>query len=163
MYKLFNLLIVLLALTFIHGCSTELGRLFTVYKIDIQQGNAVEPEKVRQLEIGMTKSQVEYLLGTPLITDLFHPDRWDYIYYLIPDYGERQRRHVAVFFEAGTVSRIEEEDIPPIEVASQEESAETTEEDAELKEEEKPEVSEDDERVETIAEELEEAQKEEGL
>ena len=50
------------------------GRLFTVHKIDVQQGNAVDPEKVAQLEIGMNKEQVRFLMGSPLINDSFHPD-----------------------------------------------------------------------------------------
>ena len=156
MYKLLNLLVAVFILTSLNACGTQVGRLFTVYKIDIQQGNAVEPEKVRQLEIGMTKSQVEYLLGTPLITDLFHPDRWDYIYYLIPDYGERDRRHVAVFFEGGTVARIEEEDIPSIEVASEEEEVEITQENAQ-------DLLEDESQIDAATEDLEELQKEQGL
>ena len=123
MYKFLSLIIICALLTSLTSCSTKIGRLFTVYKIDVQQGNAVEPEKVRQLEIGMTKNQVEYLMGTPLVTDVFHPDRWDYIYYLIPDYGERERRHVAVFFEGDKVAKIEEDDIPPPEVAAQEDEA----------------------------------------
>ena len=97
--KLFILGLIL----FLFGCS---GRLFTVYKIDIQQGNALEPDKVNELEIGMTKEQVKFLLGTPLVTDIFHPDRWDYIYYLIPGYGERERRHLTLFFENNNVSEI---------------------------------------------------------
>ncbi|MEM8843723.1 MAG: outer membrane protein assembly factor BamE [Pseudomonadota bacterium] len=111
------------------SCSSEIGRLFTVYKIDVQQGNAVEPEKVRQLEIGMTKNQVEFLMGTPLVTDVFHPDRWDYIYYLIPDYGERERRHVAVFFEGNLVAKIEEDDIPPPAIATEEDAKAIEDED----------------------------------
>ena len=156
MTRLLYLLIAVFTLISLNACGTQLGRLFTVYKIDIQQGNAVDPKKVRQLEIGMTKSQVEYLMGTPLITDLFHPERWDYVYYLIPDYGERQRRHVAVFFEGGTVSRIEEQDIPPIEVASQDEEEQVNEEDLQ-------DLPDEDTQLDAASEDLEELQKEEGL
>lgn len=102
-------IIILLSLITVSACS---GRLFTVHKIDIQQGNTVEPEKVNQLKIGMTKEQVRFLLGTPLITDAFHPDRWDYVYFLIPDYGDNERRHLAVFFEGETVANMEKSDIP---------------------------------------------------
>jgi outer membrane protein assembly factor BamE len=90
------------------GCS---GRLFTVHKIDVQQGNAVDPEKVEQLHVGMNKDQVRFLMGTPLINDSFHPDRWDYVYHLIPDYGDTERRHVAVIFEGDKVANIEKSDI----------------------------------------------------
>ena len=51
------------------------------YKIDIQQGNVVTEEMVEKLKPGMSRSQVRFVLGTPLITDVFHADRWDYFYY----------------------------------------------------------------------------------
>ena len=156
MYKLLYLFAVIFLLSSLNACSTKLGRLFTVYKIDVQQGNAVEPEKVHQLKIGMTKSQVEYLLGTPMITDIFHPDRWDYIYYLIPDYGERQRRHVAIFFEGDTVSKIEEDDIPPPE-------APNPEEEEQIKQEDIQQIIEDETQLDAVSEDLEDLQKEEGL
>ena len=103
MHKTIFKIIILSLLLSIYGCS---GKLFTVYKIDVQQGNAVEPEKVAELEIGMTKEQVKFLLGTPLVTDIFHPDRWDYVFYLIPGYGERQRRHLTLYFDGENVSEI---------------------------------------------------------
>ena len=124
MPRTFITIILLCSLIIISGCS---GRLFTVYKIDIQQGNAVEPDKVAQLEIGMTKEQVKYLMGTPLVLDIFHPDRWDYVYHLIPDNGEKERRHLAVFFEGDTVSNIEKSDIP--EPVSEETSEQSDSED----------------------------------
>ncbi len=105
---LFKFTMLLLFISLI-GCN---GRLFTVHKIDVQQGNAVDPEKVGQLQIGMNKEQVRFLMGTPLINDSFHPDRWDYIYHLIPDYGDTERRHVAVTFEGDKVAAIEKSDIP---------------------------------------------------
>jgi outer membrane protein assembly factor BamE len=50
------------------------------HRIDIQQGNYLDPEVIAKLKPGMTRSQVRFLLGTPLLTDAFHPDRWDYLY-----------------------------------------------------------------------------------
>lgn len=94
----------------ISGCSKS--KLLTVYKIDIQQGNAVDPEKVEQLEIGMTKEQVEFLLGTPLLTDVFHPERWDYVYFLIPGFGERERRHLTLEFDGNYVAEIHKKHLP---------------------------------------------------
>ena len=111
-------LITLTLLLLLAGCS---GRLFTVHKIDVQQGNAIDPKKVEQLKIGMNKEQVEFLMGTPLIHDAFHPDRWDYIYHLIPDYGDSERRHVAVYFEGNIVSNIEKSDIPEPEINTSDE------------------------------------------
>ena len=93
----------LLCLTLLSGCS---GKLFTIHKIDVQQGNAVEVEKVEQLAVGMTKEQVEFLLGSPMLTDIFHPERWDYIYYLIPGYGEKERRHVSIIFNGNKIIKI---------------------------------------------------------
>ena len=114
-------LIVLASIITLAGCS---GRLFTVHKIDVQQGNAVDPEQVEQLQIGMTKEQVRFLMGTPLVTDSFHPDRWDYVYHLIPDYGDTERRHVAVFFEGDIVSNIEKSNMPSLETATEEDQDE---------------------------------------
>ncbi|MFK8026688.1 MAG: outer membrane protein assembly factor BamE [Gammaproteobacteria bacterium] len=112
----------LLLLISLSGCS---GRLFTVHKIDVQQGNAVDPEKVEQLQVGMNKEQVRFLMGSPLIHDAFHPDRWDYVYHLIPDYGDTERRHVAVFFEGDKVMNIEKSDMPPEEQPEVEAEEET--------------------------------------
>lgn len=55
---------------------------FSEYRIDIQQGNVVSQESVAQLRQGMTRDQVRFLLGTPLLQDVFHADRWDYVYRL---------------------------------------------------------------------------------
>jgi len=52
-----------------------------VYRIDIQQGNLLDDEDISQVDLGMTRSQVQFLLGTPMIADSFHRDRWDYAYY----------------------------------------------------------------------------------
>ncbi len=57
------------------------GALFPgLFRVDIEQGNIVEEKNFNQLQIDMTKTQVQYLLGTPIINDRFHPNRWDYIY-----------------------------------------------------------------------------------
>jgi outer membrane protein assembly factor BamE len=69
----FRLLILLLVGT-IAGCA--------VYHVDLQQGNVLTDEAVSTLKVGMTKRQVRFLLGTPSITDPFHADRWDYVYYM---------------------------------------------------------------------------------
>jgi outer membrane protein assembly factor BamE len=79
-----------------------------VYRIDIQQGNLLKDKDIDQVEVGMTHSQVQFLLGTPMISDSFHRDRWDYAYYLqkgrSPDI---ERRWVVVYFDNDRVSRIE--------------------------------------------------------
>ncbi len=53
-----------------------------LYRMDIPQGNRIDPALVDQLEIGMSRNQVEFLLGTPAIVDSYHPDQWHYIFYL---------------------------------------------------------------------------------
>jgi len=81
-----------------------------VYRIDIQQGNLLEDEDIGQVEVGMTRSQVQFLLGTPMIADSFHQDRWDYAYYLRQGRrGDPTRRWLAVFFDDDRVSRIDKD------------------------------------------------------
>ena len=79
-----------------------------VYRIDIKQGNLLDDEDIDQVEVGMTRSQVQFLLGTPMIADSFHRDRWDYAYYLrrgrSPDVVQRW---VVVHFDNDRVARIE--------------------------------------------------------
>lgn len=70
-----------------------------VYKISIEQGNIVTQEMVDQLKPGMSKSQVEYILGTPVIKDSFNSERWDYVYTIQPGKGERKQHRLTVFFQ----------------------------------------------------------------
>jgi outer membrane protein assembly factor BamE len=77
------------------------------YRIDIQQGNFVSQEMVAQLKRGMTKDQVRFVLGTPLVTDIFHADRWDYVYMLDQPGKPRVERRLAVFFEDGKLVRLD--------------------------------------------------------
>lgn len=70
------------------------------FKIDVRQGNFVSQEMVAQLKPGQTKDQVRFLLGTPLVADMFHADRWDYVYRLQPGRGPVQQRRLVVFFDA---------------------------------------------------------------
>ena len=80
-----------------------------VYRMDIQQGNLLDAEQVDQVEVGMTRSQVRFLLGTPMVIDSFDSNRWDYIYSLQRGHSRRiQRRHLVVWFEGDKVTRIEE-------------------------------------------------------
>jgi outer membrane protein assembly factor BamE len=76
------------------------------YRIDIQQGNFVTQEMVAQLRSGMTKEQVRYLLGTPLMNDIFHADRWDYVYTMDRPRQEVEKRRLTVFFENGKLVRV---------------------------------------------------------
>ena len=75
-----------------------------IYKQNVQQGNAHEQEDLDQIQLGMTKKQVAYLLGTPAIVDPFHHDRWDYMSMLSRRGGEPARRLVTIYFENDAVS-----------------------------------------------------------
>ena len=78
-----------------------------VYRQAIAQGNLIEQEDLDQAELGMTRNQIRFLLGTPMIDDPFHKDRWDYVYYLkIGRQDATFTRWVSVFFEEGLVSEI---------------------------------------------------------
>ena len=79
-----------------------------VYRIDIQQGNLLDEDDINKVDLGMTRSQVQFLLGTPMVSDSFHRNRWDYTYYYrrgrSPD---ADRRWVVVYFENDRVQRID--------------------------------------------------------
>jgi outer membrane protein assembly factor BamE len=80
-----------------------------VYRMDIQQGNLLDPEQVDQVEVGMTRSQVRFLLGTPMVIDSFDTDRWDYVYSMRRGHSRNlEQRHLVVWFEGDKVTRIEE-------------------------------------------------------
>jgi len=82
-------------------------RLHIVHRIDIQQGNVVTQEKVNQLVPGMNRNQVQFVMGSPMIVDVFHQDRWDYIYYLKAGYAEAEEQRVTLYFEDDALARIE--------------------------------------------------------
>ena len=83
------------------------------YRIEIQQGNFVSQEMVSQLKLGMSKDQVRFVLGTPLITDSFHADRWDYVFRRQRvNSRELEQRKIAVFFEDSKLKRIEGDVVP---------------------------------------------------
>jgi len=83
-----------------------------VYHMPIQQGNFLEQRAVSQLQVGMTRSQVRYLLGTPMVPDSFDRDRWDYLYYLKLGNmsGNILHRHLIVYFAEDKVSKFDNKD-----------------------------------------------------
>jgi outer membrane protein assembly factor BamE len=97
---------VLLA-TAICGCSS-VPRIVNEYKIDVQQGNVLTQEMVSQLKPGLTRDQVRFILGTPVLMDMFHANRWDYVYRLQKgSTGVAETRKFSVFFDAdGKLSRV---------------------------------------------------------
>ena len=97
------------------GCaarSPDRSGLFQPYRISIPQGNYVTKEMLAQVKPGMTPEQVRFALGTPLVRDVFHPDRWDYVFRFQRASGRADQRHATVFFDNGKVARIEETDLP---------------------------------------------------
>lgn len=79
-----------------------------IYRIDVQQGNIVDQEMLGQLEIGMERSKVRFILGTPLLADPFNQDRWDYVYSLRQGSGEELRQRVSVYFADDRLARVED-------------------------------------------------------
>ena len=97
----------LLGATFVTcGCSPNAHFPFA-HRIDVQQGNVLTQESVNQLRPGMSQRQVRFLLGTPLLADPFHVDRWDYVYLMRPGRGEPEEKRVTLFFEDDSLVRIE--------------------------------------------------------
>ena len=76
------------------------------YRVDVRQGNFVSQDMVARLKPGMTRDQVRFVLGSPLVADVFHNDRWDYIYRFQPGKGPIQQRRLIVHFESDKLTRV---------------------------------------------------------
>jgi len=116
----------LLLATVLSGCSS-VPRIVNEYKIDVQQGNVLTQEMVSQLKPGLTKDQVRFILGTPVLIDVFHPNRWDYVYRLQKgNTGAVEMRKFTAFFDdseklvrvSGDVTAAQESDTNVAPVAS---------------------------------------------
>lgn len=81
--------------------------VFAPYRVDVQQGNFISQEMVNQLKEGMTREQVIFVLGTPLLTDVFHANRWDYVFRLQKRSGAVISSRVTVFFDNNRLSRVD--------------------------------------------------------
>lgn len=93
-YQIKNAMKIIILLSFIgliSACSN--------YKLEVQQGNLVTQESVTQLQRGMTKQQVQALLGTPLMTDSFNANRWDYVFYQNAKNSSNKSKNITVFFQ----------------------------------------------------------------
>ncbi len=95
-----------------------------VYRINVEQGNIVTMEMFDQLKPGMTRRQVRYVLGTPLIEDPFHPDRWEYMYMIRNGDTTIAERRLTVFFEDDTLIHFTSSVPPSSEVAESPEPGE---------------------------------------
>jgi outer membrane protein assembly factor BamE len=85
---------------------------FSPYRPDIQQGNFVSQEMLAQLKVGQTRDQVKFILGTPLLADVFHGDRWDYPFYLQRGNGELTTSRVSVYFKDDKVDHFDGGNLP---------------------------------------------------
>ena len=111
----------LLALAALSGCQStktvadKLRNLETpavVYKLEVVQGNFVSSEQVAALRAGMPKAQVKNILGTPLLTDIFHVDRWDYVFTIAKDGKAQPPRKLTLFFKGESLDRWEGDTMP---------------------------------------------------
>ncbi|OGS92449.1 MAG: hypothetical protein A2Z95_08355 [Gallionellales bacterium GWA2_60_18] len=94
------------------SCSYLNVPVLAPYKMDIRQGNYVTPEMREKLQTGMTKAQVRFVLGTPMINDAFHGNRWDYAYRLAQRGKLVEKQHLALYFEDDRLVRAEEDGKP---------------------------------------------------
>lgn len=108
MKHFFYSLPLLTVITLCTACSSvnQATSYVTPYRIDVRQGNWVTQEMMSQLKPGQTREQVRFILGSPLVSDMFHADRWDYIYRLQPGRGEAEQRRIVVFFQDDKLVRV---------------------------------------------------------
>jgi outer membrane protein assembly factor BamE len=111
----------LAALTALSGCQStrtvtdkirNLEAPAVIYKMEVVQGNFVSSEQVAALRAGMPKAQVKNILGTPLLTDIFHLDRWDYVFTISRDGKTQPPRKLTVFFKGESLDRWEGDTMP---------------------------------------------------
>ena len=111
----------LAALAVLSGCSSWSESLqssdsflgvITPYRIDIVQGNVVTKEQLDRVKPGLTRNQVRDLLGSPLLTDAFHADRWDYVFTIRRQGTEPQRRSIVATFDGDVLKSIDTPEVP---------------------------------------------------
>ncbi|MBV8049197.1 MAG: outer membrane protein assembly factor BamE [Paludibacterium sp.] len=103
----------LVAVIALSGCTYLNPANWHPYHMDIQQGNLVTQDDVARLKVGMTRSQVRFVLGTPLIVDSFHANRWDYKYQLFQNGKKVADKHLTVTFNGDVLSQIDGDAMPP--------------------------------------------------
>jgi len=117
-------LILLASLTLV-SCSTIMNYIPGVYTIDIQQGNIIDQSMVDQLRPGMNKRQVLYIMGSPMLNNVFHKNRWEYLYSNQPSGEDRVQKQISLFFENDQIVGIQG-DFRPSTVPVIKTSSETT-------------------------------------
>ena len=120
MFKVIKMRIFLLVLSLLLvACSSSLPSI-KPYKMPIQQGNLVTSKMMMQLKPGMTKTQVRFVMGTPLISDSFHKDQWDYFYQMEKDGAIIEKRRVTLIFEKDLLNKVKGDVIPASQNAKEE-------------------------------------------
>lgn len=105
--------LLIVAVSLLAGCASSGFTLpkipgIEAHRMEIQQGNYVTQEMIAKLQPGMTRDQVRFVLGTPLVADAFHADRWDYMFRRQrANSKEIEQRRIVIFFDDGRLSRIE--------------------------------------------------------
>jgi outer membrane protein assembly factor BamE len=94
------------------NATSRVGGLIEPYRVEVVQGNVVTREQLSVLQNGMSRNQVREILGTPLITSLFHANRWDYAFTIRRQGTQPLQRHVSVFFENDRLTRFEADELP---------------------------------------------------
>lgn len=103
-FKFFQLLAAICTLM-LASCTSWLP---DAHRIDITQGNAINREALEKIQPGMKKAEITPILGSPLISDPFHAERWDYIYRYTPGRGEPTQSRITLFFEGEILVRIDD-------------------------------------------------------
>ncbi len=101
-----KLLIISLCCLVLGGCSTL--RFPGVFRIDIGQGNIITADMISKLKVGMTKRQVEYVMGSAMVQDPFSPDRWDYVYSYETGNGSLLENQLTLYFEGERLQQIDD-------------------------------------------------------
>lgn len=115
------LLMMLPGLLLLSACAytPDLTSRLSPHRIDVRQGNYVTQDMVAKLKPGMSRDQVRFVLGTPLVTDIFRTDRWDYIYRFQPGHGALQTRRLIVYFEDDRLVRVAGDVVAATEAATE--------------------------------------------
>jgi outer membrane protein assembly factor BamE len=115
---MFRALLSVLSLFALAGCASQLQTsetlfgLITPYRMEIVQGNVITKEQMARLKPGMPRRQVVDLLGSPLVADIFHADRWDYVFTIRRQGSEPQRRSIVLSFRGDVLERIDAPELP---------------------------------------------------
>lgn len=103
-------ILIVMAAVFLVACS--MNNPLKPYKLDIQQGNVVTQDMIAKLRPGMTKSQVRFILGSPLLVDIFHGNRWDYVYRYQKEGKLTEERRITVWFDGDLLKRVTGDVVP---------------------------------------------------